>query len=124
MGGWFEVIMKGWKDSLVFIIFGQTVQDDTRNPESNISGRSPYFVSLAHSKETDDLLLKALDTRNLEEKVALTREYNKLYTDKLCGSNLLFIHSDISVENKYVHDSGLFGVAASQFNPADVWIEK
>lgn len=123
-GGWFEAIMKGWENSLMFILFGQTVQDDSRNPESNISGRSPYFVSLLHPEETDGLLLKALETPDFERKMALTHEYNKLWTDKYAGLNFIWIQTSITVENKSIHDSGLSEIAASQFNPADVFIKE
>ncbi len=123
-GAWAEMLMKtGWKNGMHTVGMGQTHTDDTRNPEANLTSRVKYWDSMLKPQEADDKLLEALKTTDWDEKVRLTREYNKMIVDKYCLVNWIFVDNKVCALTKKVHDSGIFEVNFSQFTPENIWLD-
>ena len=52
------------------------------------------------------------------------QEINRLLADKYCLVNFMMITNGICAVKKEVQDSGLFEIALTQFNPADVYLSR
>ena len=123
MSSWVDLCRKGWKNGLVVFACAQTVPDDLRNMMYFIE-KYKFWKSMDSPKEINDLIFKALRAPDFKTKAAMTQEINQLLADKYCLVNFMMITNGICAVKKEVHDSGLFEIALTQFNPADVYLSK
>ena len=61
--------------------------------------------------------MKAKTTADWDEKVRLTRQYNKLATDKYAMVNWICTRYALIAKAKSMHDSGVFKINVSQWTP-------
>lgn len=121
--GWMDKIRGGW-DGLMYIGSGNAIPDDYRGAMFLSNSKMRLWKSPECPKELEDLLAKGMATPDLNAKVAIFREYNKLMVDKYCLVNWIMIESLFGALQKRVRDSGLYEVSYLHFNPADVYLNK
>jgi peptide/nickel transport system substrate-binding protein len=118
-----QIFIGGTWDGLMQGVGGARV-DVTAILRQNLAQPTAYYISMAHPDDMVKTISDALIAPDQNTKAQLTRDWQKLFTDKYCLGLILFAPKTATVYQPYVHNCGLNEIpgASIWWTPEECWL--